>query len=229
MRGERPVRPDCPESRAPRSPTAPIPGRSASGGHWSRTRWRTVLSRSDAGIPADRMLGSRSVPSRHVRHAMSSERLGIRWLEQDPADDARRVLDPSTHLGRPGRQARAERGGMGFDPAPGRPVVGKDQDPRSLDRRPTARVCDLGPETSLSIEPREHRLHVRHDGLHLDHQQDSCSRMEAQDVDRASLPTEIEGDLRHGLPAARFQDRDRSFDEVGVSCIGQSVEPFAVP
>lgn len=70
---------------------------------------------------------------------------------------------------------------------------------------------------------------IRNNRLDLDDQHDARQSMEGEDVDRATLAPDREGDLDGDLPAGRTKHDDERVDEPSVRLVDQSVECFTIP
>ncbi len=145
---------------------------------WRRIWQESGSSRRPATLRGQRMTGPRSA------HAAC----GCRWQEQDPADPARRLSQPTPNRGGSVRESGLERRTVFHDSATDRSVLRKDEHPRHGPHLPSTLAGDGWRESCLSVKRHEHAADVRHDRLHLDDQERTCSRVERQDVDRASLP-----------------------------------------
>jgi hypothetical protein len=108
-------------------------------------------------------------------------------------------------------------------------AVGEDQDSADAPCHPSALPSDLSSETRLSIKHDQRRLQVGHHRLDLDDKDPLGRLVVCEQVNRAALPPDVEGDLYRNVPAKRAKlDRGR-LDESRVIRIEQAVETLALP
>jgi hypothetical protein len=114
-------------------------------------------------------------------------------------------------------------------PPPRRVAVADHEETRHAPDRPAALGGKLRRESSLSVEPEEHRLGIRHDGLDLDDEQDVAARMARKDVDRAAFPANRERRLHLDGPAPAAKPTNERFDDRRMVLVQQPIEHLAAP
>jgi hypothetical protein len=140
-----------------------------------------------------------------------------------------RVHEPIAHHPGTIRECISERLRVERDSATGGAIIPDHEQPSHRLCLPPALSGDASSEPPLSIKGHEGELHVGHDRLHLDNEQDARPRMEREHVDGAALSVDAERNLRRDSPACGAQDPHDSFDDGRVVSIEEAVEAFAVP
>ena len=118
---------------------------------------------------------------------------------------------------------------MSLDSSARGPGVAYDKQPADASSCPALHSGDLDGEPGLPIEHEQGRLHVRHDRLHLDNQDNARLRVECQHVNGPSFASNVERDLEPYVPVERAQRPRDDFDQRGVIRIEEPVELFTVP
>jgi hypothetical protein len=115
------------------------------------------------------------------------------------------------------------------DPQSGGRGLPNDEQPANTPTLPASLLGQLRRQAGLAVEPVEHRLRVRNNGLDLDHEQARRGRVPRQNVDRAALAQDRERHLDRDIPASFAEQYHRRVDESGVRLIEQPIEAFAAP
>jgi len=111
-----------------------------------------------------------------------------------------------------------------------RAARGQDQEASDRGRTGPLSLCrDERGEARLPVECREHRLDIRDDRLHLDHEERPGWRMPGQNVDRAALAVAGERHLDRRVPPPCTEHLDSPLDERGMRRVEESVERLSPP
>jgi hypothetical protein len=140
-----------------------------------------------------------------------------------------RSPQPASNLHCARREDRPKRGGVGLNSPPCRAVVWQHQESGHRPGAPASFHRQLGRQASLPIETRQHGLQVWNDRFDLDDEQRARAGMKREEIDRAALSANVEGNLCRDSPMEPGKHRDDMLNQLGVARVQESVEPLALP
>jgi len=164
-------------------------------------------------------------------HPPPSDLVRFAWQEPETCEGlgGTWVQEPVPHRPSTMRECVSKRLRMTRDPATGRPVIPDHEQPSHRLCLPAALSGEPSSQPSLSIKGHKGELHVGHDRLDFDKEQDARPRMERKHVDGAALSVHAERNFCRDRPAGGAQDPHDLFDDRRMVGVEEAVEALAVP
>ncbi len=114
------------------------------------------------------------------------------------------------------------------DASSSRAVFGQNEQASDRPDGPSTCSGQVGCQTDLPVQGREHAAHIRHHALDLDDQERARRCVEPKDVDRTALAVDAECHLGRDIPAISAKLRDHGLHERGMAAVSKAIEPFSL-